>query len=70
MEFLELAAIIGAAVASTLGGFFWILKIQSSLQPQALPVDTDTTNKISFLFENNSLHHASDLAAKRFRLTR
>lgn len=69
MELFEIALITGAAATSTLCAVLWVLKLHNRAQPQALPLDTGSAQRVSFLFENNALHHVSDIAGKRFRVT-
>ncbi len=68
MEFIDFAAIAGAAAASTVAAVLWILKNQSRSAQQPSQTAVESERSISFLFENDSLHHASDTAARLFQL--
>lgn len=68
MEIFDVAAIVGAAGTSTLAAIFWIKRQQALTVPEKPQARDDAGHGISFLFEDESLHHASDTAAKLYQL--
>ncbi|MFK7744987.1 MAG: PAS-domain containing protein [Roseobacter sp.] len=68
MEFLELAVVVGAAGVSALVAIYWIMRGQSDAATKPQAPTPEATTLVSFLFEDNSLHHASDSAAKLYQL--
>ena len=68
MELFDIATIVGAAGISTLAAVCWVLKHQNALQSQTLLPPTPARQRVSMLFEDDGLHHASETATKLFQL--
>lgn len=69
MWIFDIAAIAGAAAVTTVVAVAWILKNQKRAIDQKTEQKTDPGHSVSFLFENEDLHHISDTAARLYRLT-
>lgn len=69
MQFFDIAAIAGAATASTVAAVFWVLKHQTKHPPRPQHESVDHRQATSFLFEDENLHHASDTALRLYQLT-
>lgn len=69
MPFWDIAAIIVATGLSTVAALVWIARA-SSIRPRRLPMSgaPGRADNISFLFEQENLHHASDTAQQLYRL--
>ncbi len=68
MDFFDVAAIAGAATASTVVAVAWILKNQKQTMTETGQTTTDPDRAVSFLFEGENLHHVSDAAARLYQL--
>ena len=68
MEILDVFAILTAAGLSTFGALFWVLPRASRQVTRPVDSDDPTQQNVSFLFENEELHHLSDTAAKLYQL--
>lgn len=68
MAFFDIAAILVAAIGSSVAVFLWVSYAQSNLEPQRLPSDFEQKQRIAFLFEDEELNHASGTAAKLYQL--
>ncbi|AVL53360.1 PAS domain-containing protein [Roseobacter denitrificans] len=68
MDVVDIAAVAGAAVSSTLVAVYWMLSKQQQAAPGTSLQPSDSENRVSFLFEDENLEHASETAAKLYKL--
>ncbi|MEP2642657.1 PAS-domain containing protein [Roseobacter sp.] len=69
MPFWDIAAVMAAAGLSTGAALFWIARSDQGASPLPPSKANDIrADGISFLFENENLHHASDTAQQLYRL--
>lgn len=69
MPFWDIAAVIAAAGLSAGGALFWITRNQNTVAETAHETCSEARpDGISFLFDNEDLHHASETAQQLYRL--
>ena len=68
MELFDIAAIAGAAATSTFAAVIWILRDKSRVALNRTQVSIGKEPTVSFLFEEERLHHVSDTAGRLFQL--
>ncbi|MGD9295135.1 MAG: hypothetical protein PVI41_09670, partial [Roseobacter sp.] len=68
MEILDAFAILTAAGLSTLGALLWVLPRASRQAMRPVDANDPAEPSVSFLFENEELHHLSGMAAKLYQL--
>ncbi len=68
MEFLELAAIVGAATCTSAGALLWLSKRQVAPASHGSPFELQSDDAIALLFEGEELQHASETATRLYQL--
>ncbi|MEM1075488.1 MAG: PAS-domain containing protein [Pseudomonadota bacterium] len=68
MEVFDFAAIASAAALSTLAAAWWMLRTDDQAHAQQPATAQDVGASVSFLFEEDMLHHASETAARLYQL--
>ena len=68
MEIVDVVAIVGAAGFSTLAALYWLSSHTAQKAAQPCLPDDPPHQGVSFLFENEELHHLSCTAAKLYQL--
>lgn len=68
MQFFEFATVIAAASTSALIAIYWLMRGLPASEPKGTTLHRDTSSDVSFLFEEENLHHASDKGSALYQL--